>query len=82
MQNQKVIEPSQRNVSVHVLSWALSEVEQGRRVAIATIISAKGSVPGKPGAKLAINSRMQNFGTVGGAGLELKIEEKNEGIIE
>ena len=58
-------------MSVHVLSWALSEVEQGRRVAIATIISAKGSVPGKPGAKLAINSRMQNFGTVGGAGLEL-----------
>tara|TARA_B100001758_G_scaffold58022_2_gene48063 strand:+ start:5066 stop:5911 length:846 start_codon:yes stop_codon:yes gene_type:complete len=68
-------------VSVHVLSWALSEVEQGRRVAIATIISAKGSVPGKPGAKLAINSRMQNFGTVGGAGLELKIEKKMKKLL-
>jgi len=68
-------------VSVHVLSWALSEVEQGRRVAIATIISAKGSVPGKPGAKLAINSRMQNFGTVGGAGLELKIEKKMKELL-
>lgn len=63
-------------MSVHVLSWVLSEVKQGRRVAVATIISAKGSVPGKPGAKLAINSKMQNFGTVGGAGLELKIEKK------
>ena len=63
-------------MSVHVLSWALDEVKQGHRVAIATIISAKGSVPGKPGAKLAINSKMQNFGTVGGAGLELKIEKK------
>tara|TARA_B100000427_G_scaffold269067_1_gene235281 strand:- start:57838 stop:58683 length:846 start_codon:yes stop_codon:yes gene_type:complete len=68
-------------VSVHVLSWALSEVKQGRRVAIATIISAKGSVPGKPGAKLAINSRMQNFGTVGGAGLELKIEKKMKKLL-
>ena len=68
-------------MSVHVLSWALSEVEQGRRVAIATIISAKGSVPGKPGAKLAINSRMQNFGTVGGAGLELKIEKKMKDLL-
>ena len=68
-------------MSVHVLSWALSEVEQGRRVAIATIISAKGSVPGKPGAKLAINSRMQNFGTVGGAGLELKIEKKMKELL-
>ena len=63
-------------MSVHVLSWALNEVKQGHRVVIATIISAKGSVPGKPGAKLAINSKMQNFGTVGGAGLELKIEKK------
>lgn len=68
-------------MSVHVLSWALSEVEQGRRVSIATIISAKGSVPGKPGAKLAINSRMQNFGTVGGAGLELKIEKKMKELL-
>jgi xanthine dehydrogenase accessory factor len=68
-------------VSVHVLSWALSEVEQGCRVAIATIISAKGSVPGKPGAKLAINSKMQNFGTVGGAGLELKIEKKMKELL-
>ena len=41
-------------MSVHVLSWALSQVKQGHRVAIATIVSAKGSVPGKPGAKLAI----------------------------
>ena len=63
-------------MSVHVLSWALDEVKQGHRVVIATIISAKGSVPGKPGAKLAINSKMQNYGTVGGAGLELKIEKK------
>ena len=68
-------------MSVHVLSWALSEVKRGRRVAIATIISAKGSVPGKPGAKLAINSRMQNFGTVGGAGLELKIEKKMKKLL-
>ena len=61
-------------MSVPVLTWSLSQVELGQRVAIATVISAKGSVPGKPGARLAITSDDQHFGTVGGAGLELRIQ--------
>jgi|TARA_B110000467_G_scaffold66311_1_gene60448 xanthine dehydrogenase accessory factor len=61
-------------MSVPVLTWSLSQVELGQRVAIATVISAKGSVPGKPGARLAITSDNQHFGTVGGAGLELRIQ--------
>ena len=62
-------------MSVSVLAWSLSQIKLGKRVAIATVISAKGSVPGKPGAKLAITSDNQTFGTVGGAGLELRIQK-------
>jgi len=57
-----------------VLAWVLGRLKEGERVALASIIEASGSVPGKPGARLAITSGGFNFGTVGGAGLELKVE--------
>ena len=57
-----------------VLSWIVERLDHGERVALASVIEARGSVPGKPGAKLAISSMGEKFGTVGGAGLELKIE--------
>jgi len=56
-------------VSIAVLSWALERLRAGERVAIASVIEAQGSVPGKPGARLAISSSGSRFGTVGGAGL-------------
>ncbi|MBT3600692.1 MAG: XdhC family protein [Euryarchaeota archaeon] len=59
----------------------MSQIKLGKRVAIATVISAKGSVPGKPGAKLAITSDNQTFGTVGGAGLELRIQNNLENLL-
>ena len=59
-------------MSIAVLSWALERLRGGERVAIASVIEAQGSVPGKPGAKLAISSSGTTFGTVGGAGLEMK----------
>ena len=37
-------------------------------MAIASVVQARGSVPGKPGARLAISSSGVKFGTVGGAG--------------
>ena len=61
-------------MSVAVLSWALDRLDRGERVAIASVIESSGSVPGKPGAKMAISSKDCKFGTVGGAGLELKVE--------
>ena len=57
-----------------VLSWVIERLDHGERVALASVIEARGSVPGKPGAKLAISSSGEKFGTVGGAGLEMKIE--------
>jgi len=63
-------------MTIAVLSWALMTLKEGNRVAIASVIKAQGSVPGKPGARLAISSSGSRFGTVGGAGLEIRVEEK------
>tara|TARA_B100000586_G_scaffold256514_1_gene219435 strand:+ start:565 stop:1386 length:822 start_codon:yes stop_codon:yes gene_type:complete len=52
----------------------LDRLDEGERVAIASVIEARGSVPGKPGSRLAMTSGGAKFGTVGGGGLELKIE--------
>ena len=58
-----------------VLSWVLEKLGQGHDVALATVLDSRGSVPGKPGAKLAMIKNGEKFGTIGGAGLELKIEK-------
>tara|TARA_Y100000768_G_scaffold388235_1_gene382932 strand:+ start:1780 stop:2622 length:843 start_codon:yes stop_codon:yes gene_type:complete len=58
-----------------VHSWILEKLAEGYDVALATVIDSKGSIPGKPGAKLAMIKNGEKFGTIGGAGLELKIEE-------
>ena len=63
-------------MTVVVLNWAIERVEAGERVAIASVIKASGSVPGKPGARLAISSSGEKFGTIGGAGLELTVEKE------
>jgi xanthine dehydrogenase accessory factor len=68
-------------VSIAVLSWALERLRAGDRVAIASVIEALGSVPGKPGARLAISSSGSRFGTVGGAGLEMKVANMLEGML-
>ena len=68
-------------MTVVVLNWAIERVEAGERVAIASVIKASGSVPGKPGARLAISSSGEKFGTIGGAGLELTVENKLQEIL-
>jgi len=79
--NSKGRVPGQEGVSIAVLSWALERLSGGERVAIASVIEAQGSVPGKPGAKLAISSSGARFGTVGGAGLEMMVSNKLEDML-
>jgi len=50
-------------------------------VAMASVIEASGSVPGKPGARLALTPSGARFGTIGGAGLELKVEDALRGML-
>ncbi len=59
-----------------VLDWIGRRLSAGLRVASATVLSAKGSVPGKPGAKLALTDVDDRYGTIGGAGLEMKVIER------
>ncbi len=45
----------------------MDKLNQGYSVAIATIIDSKGSVPGKPGAKISINQKWRkNMVQLGG----------------
>ena len=56
------------------LAWAVDKLAQRRKVVIASVVQASGSVPGKVGARLAIaESGDDMHGTIGGAGLELKV---------
>lgn len=80
--------PHWENVVKAVQQKVLQLIEEGRAFAVATVAEAKGSVPGKQGAKMVFLPDGTQFGTVGGAGLEQKvkalcrkaIEEKKGGL--
>ena len=55
-------------MTARVLTWVLEQLQHNSRVVLATVVSAKGSVPGKTGARLAMNRGHDWVGTVGGAG--------------
>ena len=41
-------------MTARILQWSLGQLSLNRRVAIATVVSTAGSVPGKMGARLAL----------------------------
>src|SRR5262245_44667608 len=59
-------------VSRKILRRAAELAEAGVPFALCTVIGARGSVPGKVGAKMIVTPDGAQFGTVGGAGLEEK----------
>jgi len=61
-------------MSANILSWAIDKSTSGKKVGIASVITTSGSVPGKAGARLAL-TKDEIIGTVGGAGLEMKVIE-------
>ena len=65
-----------------ILTWATGQLAAGSQVAIATVLSASGSVPGKPGARLALSENGEKCGTVGGAGLELQVLDRLESMLQ
>ncbi len=64
------------NMTATVMAWSLSRLAAGQRVVLASVVETAGSVPGKVGARLAMSSDEQWVGTVGGAGLELKVLQR------
>jgi len=66
-----------------VLAWALTQLEHGSRVVLASVVTSSGSVPGKSGARLAMRSGDEHWvGTVGGAGLEMMILKECKSMLE
>jgi xanthine dehydrogenase accessory factor len=53
-------------VTQEVLAAALAALERGERVAVVTIISARGSTPQRVGAKMAVFADGSTVGTIGG----------------
>jgi xanthine dehydrogenase accessory factor len=62
-------------VSRKVMRRAAELLDAGVSFALCTVVGARGSVPGKAGAKMIVLGDGSQFGTVGGAGLEEKVKE-------
>lgn len=66
-----------------MLQWVLNELGLQRRVALATVLTTSGSVPGKTGARLAMVEGSEHWtGTVGGAGLEFKVLNRCKAMLK
>ena len=59
-----------------VLRAALEALGQGESFAVATVITARGSSPGKPGHKMLVRAGGGQVGTVGGGQLELHVQRE------
>jgi xanthine dehydrogenase accessory factor len=62
-------------VSRKVMRRAAELLDAGVSFALCTVVSTRGSVPGKTGAKMIVLRDGSQFGTVGGAGLEEKVKD-------
>ena len=69
-------------MTARVLTWVLEQLQHNSPVVLATVVSTKGSVPGKAGARLALNRTHDWVGTVGGAGLEHKILNRCKELLQ
>ncbi|MDZ4697144.1 MAG: XdhC/CoxI family protein [Deltaproteobacteria bacterium] len=62
-------------VSRKVMHRVTELLDDGRAFALCTVIAARGSVPGRVGAKMIVQPDGTQFGTVGGAGLEVRTRD-------
>jgi xanthine dehydrogenase accessory factor len=65
-----------------ILSQIVALERRGVRLAVATVVEAVGSVPGKLGARLLLATTGEIAGTVGGAGLEEKVKGLLENVLQ
>lgn len=68
-------------MTARILQWCLDQLAMNNKVGIASVVETSGSVPGKVGARLAI-SNSDVVGTVGGAGLEMKVISQLKDLVE
>ena len=70
------------SMTARVLAWVLDAMRHRRKVVMASVLATSGSVPGKTGARLAMDSTGSWTGTVGGAGLEHLVLERCRVLLE
>ena len=58
-------------MTARTMQWALNELSKNRKVAIASVVSTSGSVPGKEGASIAMTST-EVISTFDGTKIEMK----------
>ena len=69
-------------MTARVLAWVLEQLQHNSPVVLASVVGTKGSVPGKSGARLAMNRSQNWVGTVGGAGLEHRILKRCKELLQ
>ena len=69
-------------MTARVLAWVLEQLQHNSPVVLASVVGTKGSVPGKSGARLAMNRSQNWVGTVGGAGLEHRILNRCKELLQ
>ena len=69
-------------MTARVLVWVLEQLQHNSPVVLASVVGTKGSVPGKSGARLAMNRFQDWVGTVGGAGLEHRILNRCKELLQ
>lgn len=77
-----MLPPIARVMTATVMAWALSQLSAGQRVILASVVQTSGSVPGKVGARLAMSADFEWRGTVGGAGLEMKVLSRCRELVD
>jgi xanthine dehydrogenase accessory factor len=53
-------------VDIEIVKSALEMARRGERVALATVVATRGSVPRRAGSKMAVSETGRRIGTVGG----------------
>jgi len=59
-----------------IFQAALEAIDRGESFALASVIEAEGSSPGKPGHKMIVYADGRQEGTIGGGALEWKVREQ------
>ncbi|HTI15643.1 MAG TPA: XdhC family protein [Dictyobacter sp.] len=67
-----------RDILPEVEQWQ----ERGEKIAVATVVSMKGSAPRRPGAKLAVNEKGEITGSVSGGCVEPAVIEAALEVIQ
>jgi xanthine dehydrogenase accessory factor len=66
----------------HILEAALSELDAGRRVALAAIVATRGATPQPAGAMICVDEAARVVGTLGGGCVEAEVRHRAHALLK